>query len=565
MGCASAGAWACTPHVDFINDLATIHRVPGVVGDSEAQARVCLQKYGYGLNPGGEEPSRLPKGVVVRTSPREGTSPIDPNARHSPTITVTYWVSSGQTRVPDLRGITSHGAAERLAATSLVPGTTANRVDLGNPGLIVDQLPAAGSLVDAGTPVAMWISTPLTVPDIVGMQEEEAKAALRAVNLLGTLDREEPSARPRGEVLASEPSAGTRVTEKTEVRYYITSGQNSVPDVLGMTVEEGRWVLVDAGFVVGTVAERPAAGAADTIFEQRPGAHTSVTVGQAIDLTISSGPLAVPDVIGTERMTAEALLKEAAFLPQMAGTEPSRRSLGTVLRTLPSAGIRHDIGIPVEYWIASGQNHVPILMGLSRERARQEAEQAGFHLSEPSYRYAPEASDRVLEQAPADGLLSVGALIEVTLGSATLPVPDLSNLTEEQATAALAEAGMTATSVGTHYRLASGDRVVDQHPAPGTVFASGQQVQVELTISKPAWPLIAGIATLLAILAGLGWTQFHAAPPHAPLPIGVEARLEPGQEPPAVSDLQLDRKLDVRLAVHLAPGESSIDCPLPDA
>lgn len=564
-GCVGVSADACTPHIRPINDVDTEHRVPGVVGDSEAEARVCLRKFGYGTRLGGEEPSRLPKGVVVRTSPGEGTSPIYLVARRGPTITVTYWISSGQSRVPDLRGATSQAATERLVAAGLVPGATAGRVDLGDPGLVVDQQPAAGSLVDAGTPVAMWISTPLTVPDIVGMQEDEAQAALRAVNLVGRLDREEPSARPRGEVIASEPSAGARVAEKTEVRYFITSGQNSVPDVVGMSVEEGRSILADAGFAAGIPTERPAAEAAGTILVQQPRAHTSAALGQSIDLTTSAGPLAVPNVIGTERTAAEALLKEATFLPQLVGTQPSPRPPGTVLRTSPVGGTRHAPGLSVEYWIASGHNYVPILVGLSRERARSQAEQSGFHLGEPRYRYELEASDRVLEQSPADGLLSIGAPIEVTLGSTTPPVPDLSNLTEDRATAALEEAGMTVASVSTRYRLTSSGRVLDQHPAAGTVLASGQPVPVELTISKSGWPLIAGTIAVLAVLAGLGWTQLRAAPLPPPLPVEVQARLEPSQEPPAVSDLQLNRSLDVHLAVHLDPGESSIEYPSPEA
>ena len=350
----------------------------------------------------------------------------------------------------------------------------------------------------------------------------------------------------------------------TAVSYSMTSGKNAVPRVLDMTGDEARAALAGSGFVLGATTGRPLAGPQGIVLEQLPTAGTSLAVGEAVDIIIRTQRPLVPNVVDKSREDAERLLQELTFKPQKAGEDPSPRARGTVLRTEPQAGVEHDVDGNVRYWIASGMNAVPPLIGKTEDEARNEAERAGFILANGSYVYSPSKPDRVAEQSlPANSLVELGASITVQLGSAVPPVPDVVGMTPDEATATLAAVGMTVAPLNKRYGLTGNGRISGQLPAAGTVLPSGP-VQVTLTIASALIVIIIGSTTLLALLAGTWWTQARPWPFHWPPTVGMRASLEPASAPwPELGPLGHDPTRDVRIRVALIPGDTTFQNSLP--
>lgn len=695
--CVSGTALACNEHRQSPGgDLPTVTLVPGVVGDPEGIAVACLQRYGYTPQPGGEEASRLPKGVVVRTSPEEGTTPIQSGAEIFQPIPVTYWVSngerevpnvvgddltvariklalkqfavgevtrqehdgapdivleqtpeagstappqssvnllvseenprvpdvvgqldtqattllgnagfagsqqgtqdgpqragivvrtdpaantrakrgssvgywvtSGRNTVPEVRRLSRDDAARKLASEGFALGQVQEKVDLGNPGIVIEQQPVAGTIADVGSGVAVAISKPLVVPTLVGKSEEQANAELQALDLRGVRDGEDNSPKPRGEVLVIVPAAGTRVMNGTAVRYRITSGKNLVPGVLEETAEGARGILEREGFALGDVATRRAAGTQDHIAAQQPAEGATLAVGGRVDIVIRSPLPVVPNVVDKSERDAQQLLRENAFQPRNAGEEPSLKQRGTVLRTDPPAGEKRDENASVDYWIASGQYKVPELAGVSKQDARVAAELDGFRLGEATYEYSTTSADKVIRQSPAARTLAeLGTPIAIVVGSLTPPVPDVVGKTADEANALIAAARMTvAPDVHTRYALTRNGRVTAQQPAAGYVDPAGQPIQVTLTINSTLAPLVAGSSILMALLAGAWWTQVRPWPMHWPPTVGMRTTMhEAGAPWPEMTPLHYDPNHDVRLRVVVTPGETTLPDPLP--
>ncbi len=96
------------------------------------------------------------------------------------------------------------------------------------PGNVVSQSPAAGSSAAAGSAINLVVSegrAGLGVPDIIGLTEAEAIAAIVAVGLLVNVITIAPSATmPSGLVSAQNPSGGTFVASGSYVGFIVSSG-----------------------------------------------------------------------------------------------------------------------------------------------------------------------------------------------------------------------------------------------------------------------------------------------------------------------------------------------------
>jgi beta-lactam-binding protein with PASTA domain len=151
----------------------------------------------------------ISSGSVADQAPRAGF----PLARGS---AVDLVVSTGAppVAVPDVVGLTENEAAARLVAAQLLVGRIRLQTDLGVPeGRVVSSDPGAAKEVPVSTPVDLIVSAGDTrpkVPDVVGVTEEEATARILDVGLVvGTVDRPYDASIPEGEVISSDPVAGT--------------------------------------------------------------------------------------------------------------------------------------------------------------------------------------------------------------------------------------------------------------------------------------------------------------------------------------------------------------------
>ena len=81
--------------------------------------------------------------------------------------------------------------------------------------------------------------------------------------------------------------------------------------------------------------------------EVTPEAGSTVTAGTGVVLTIASGEVEVPDLIGVEAIQAKTLLIQAGFLVREFIDYDPTQAEGVVIRQAPDAGTTQTIGKPV--------------------------------------------------------------------------------------------------------------------------------------------------------------------------------------------------------------------------
>ncbi len=126
--------------------------VPDLEGFDVALAGNVLRAVGLTLGPLDTVPSGAEVGTVVRTTPPSGVAALLGQP-------VGLSVSRGLAviAVPNVVGRTLDSARDRLAAVGLRVGALTQRFD-GAPGTVIEQSPAAGTLVTKGQPVALSVS-----------------------------------------------------------------------------------------------------------------------------------------------------------------------------------------------------------------------------------------------------------------------------------------------------------------------------------------------------------------------------------------------------------------------
>lgn len=179
------------------------------------------------------------------------------------------------------------------------------------------------------------------VPNLDGLTIEQAQTELGDFQL--TLGAQTPqfSERPSGTIIAQQPAAGELLELGQAVNVTISTGleESTVPDLVGLTsVEAARVALEDANLVLGTIKERSSGQPAGYVLDQDPSDGTQVPVGSQVSITVASGQVKVPDVVGFDQAQALSDLTQAGFQVQVVEQEDGSVAAGTVLAQAPEAG-----------------------------------------------------------------------------------------------------------------------------------------------------------------------------------------------------------------------------------
>lgn len=202
--------------------------------------------------------------------------------------------------MPDLVGTTRSRTSQlltRLALTSL----TWIPADAADEDTVTGQSPPAGTLVAFVDPVVVSFTESVPVPNVLGLNVNEARRRVEAAGLvLGTPRR-------TGRVIDQQPGAGTLVSRESTVTVTLDAGV-TVPNLLGLTVEQARQAVEQAGLVLDSP------DAAGRIIGQRPRAGRSVARGRVVAVTVEPIPvLIVPDVVGMTVQQARTTLERAGL------------------------------------------------------------------------------------------------------------------------------------------------------------------------------------------------------------------------------------------------------------
>ncbi|HJQ78161.1 MAG TPA: Stk1 family PASTA domain-containing Ser/Thr kinase [Acidimicrobiia bacterium] len=266
----------------------------------------------------------------------------------------------------------------------------------------------------------------IQIRNVAGFQLEAARNLLEADGFVVNEIFESSDTIEPGVVIRTDPAAGELAEVGSTVDLIVSAGSERlpVPPLVGLTEDQARTAIEEAGLEVGNVTERADPNiAAGLVIESVPGAGVEISPSIPVDLVVSTGPevVVVPDVTTLSERDATAELNALDLVVRVNEEFNDEVAEGTVIRQDPEAG--------------------------------------------------------------AEVLLGDTVLIVVSLGPAPVSVPDLTGMTEEQAEDALTEVNLVLRVSNSTQPVADESqhgRVVDQIPEPETTVDQGETITVTL-------------------------------------------------------------------------------------
>jgi serine/threonine-protein kinase len=218
-------------------------------------------------------------------------------------------------------------------------------------GIVFKQNPDAGTKIDKGGTVTIWVSTgppKVSVPDVKGEQWTVAQQAL--VNQGLQPQKFSVPGNTAGLVTATDPAAGQSVPKGSTVRVNVMSGpaMAAVPGVVGLSASDATSRLNAAGFKANPQYVNSNAPK-DQVVSQTPVPGTSEAKGSSVTIKISNGPplVTVPDVIGYTSQQAVQALEAQGFTvnQQYMSTDASQQNI--VQQQNPAGNSQAARGSPV--------------------------------------------------------------------------------------------------------------------------------------------------------------------------------------------------------------------------
>ena len=149
------------------------------------------------------------------------------------------------------------------------------------------------------------------VPDVVTMTWDRANELMAAQDLETKRFDESSDQVDEGNVIRTEPAAGTTVAPGQLVKVYVSTGQemSTVPTLTGLGLEAATNALTSAGLALGSVTTRNDPDlSAGTVISADQAEGSKVPVGTAVNLVVASGKVTLVDVVGYTTEAAERAL-----------------------------------------------------------------------------------------------------------------------------------------------------------------------------------------------------------------------------------------------------------------
>jgi serine/threonine-protein kinase len=160
-------------------------------------------------------------------------------------------------------------------------------------GEVISQDPEGGTDADEGSEVTLTVSSgagQVTIPQLTGFTYAEARELLESDKYgLKVKRNNQESSAPENEVINSNPPGGTEVDRGSTVTLLVSQGQATVPQVVGMDVEDAEQALEEAGLKSSTT-EEPSPQPEGIVTAQSVPQGQQRPRGTTIELTVSSGP-----------------------------------------------------------------------------------------------------------------------------------------------------------------------------------------------------------------------------------------------------------------------------------
>jgi eukaryotic-like serine/threonine-protein kinase len=229
-------------------------------------------------------------------------------------------------------------------------------------------------------------SSQVSVPNVVGQTAQSATQILRGDGLNVGSTSSKTSTVAKGQVISSDPTAGTKVDKNSHVTLVISNGPTvttvTVPNVVNQQFIPATEALTKLGlaFKPTYVASTKPQG---TVLSQIPAGNSLTKSTTVVKLTVSSSQtsVSVPNVVGiTPAAAGSALASNNLTLGTQSNACSTQFASGLVASQTPSAGSQQPTQTPVNLVVSSGPctATVPNVVGDSQSDAMNAVTAAGL-------------------------------------------------------------------------------------------------------------------------------------------------------------------------------------------
>ncbi len=237
------------------------------------------------------------------------------------------------------------------------------------PGVIINQRPAAGDKVVEGSGVVVTVSLG-SIPRVVKMTDLSNRSREWAIDFLEcqnyglkfTIKEENHDSVAQGHVIRTEPKVGTELTNGQTVTLWISKGKkvqfSAMPDVVNQTEEQARNILNLQDMALDIVIEETynINIKAGIVMETEPASGERLKTGQVVKLYVSKGveKKVMPDLVGMEHTQASELLTSMGFKPPKITYEFSLEDENTVIGQSHTKGAEYEVHEDVVLRVSKG-------------------------------------------------------------------------------------------------------------------------------------------------------------------------------------------------------------------
>ena len=182
------------------------------------------------------------------------------------------------------------------------------------------------------------------IPTLTGQTYDEAQNALLDLDLAATKVDEASETVPSGQVIRTDPSAGTIVQPQEVIKVFVSTGAVPVivPDVTNQTLTDAQAAVSALGLELGSVTkENSPTVPADVVIRTDPAAKTSEFAGSTVNFVVSSGMVRLSDMTG-QTLSAAIDLLSASNLQLEADPEADysceQKPSSPIIRQSPAPG-----------------------------------------------------------------------------------------------------------------------------------------------------------------------------------------------------------------------------------
>ena len=204
-------------------------QIPDVVGMEQTEAQKTIEDAKLKYEKKSEEYNKdVPVGYIISQDP--GYMP-NYNVKEGSTISVVVSLGQNLVKVPKVTGLTQDDATKQLEDLGLVVNVEETYSSKVEAGYVIEQSVKENEEIDAGESITIKVSKgteKVTVPDLTGKTESEAKTAIKDAGLkLKTVVTTEDTTKEDGVVVKQSLEAGTDVEKNATITITVNKLQEN--------------------------------------------------------------------------------------------------------------------------------------------------------------------------------------------------------------------------------------------------------------------------------------------------------------------------------------------------